>query len=254
MTRRISARRGGRASGRVPTFASQIRAFGAHAHFHVRSGCTDSGGTSTWVDAISGYALTNSGGTRMTYSTSVAALNGRPGWTAVAASTQYLSTANSTLAAIIDGAQAYSLYVVRKAATVTGSTRIIVAGGSTTASEWMYHGHSVTNGAIVYSRRVVAGTTTTTGSVNSGTAIVLDTYVYDAATISAWAGASASISAVANTRAPTLNRVIVGALMDTGALSNYFDGAVGDIVIFLAAHTTAQRLYVTGLINAQFGM
>lgn len=252
---RRSGRRGARGSIASVPYSTKLRRLPSPvAHFSTFSGCSDSGSASSWVDAWNGYSVASgSAGTRLTYSASVAELNGRPGWTAVAASSTYLQSADGVLAGLIDGAQAYTAYVVRKAATVTGGTRVILAVGATAASEWIYHGHAITTGALVYSRRV-AGSTNNSGSVSSGTALVLDTYVYDGSTVSAWAGSSATIAAGANTKAPTLNRVTVGALMDTGSLTGYFDGAIGDIVIYSAAHTTAERVYAQSLISARFGL
>lgn len=232
-------------------YSDEFRRLGAIAHFDPSLGATDDGTTSTWVDQIAGYSVAStSQATRLTYSAS-SGLNGRPGFSGVAGSLTKLVSSDGVLAALIDGSDACSIYVVRKASSVAAASTSVCAGNTATG-HLVKLGALITTGAQVYSRNG-GSLVSSTGVVQDTTGAVVVSCVYSGAAVSAWSNAGPSAVAAAHVQAPTCDRFVVGALLSSGTYSEHFSGDIGDIVIFLGAHTDAQRMYVERLLAQKYG-
>jgi hypothetical protein len=235
------------------TVARQLAALGAIAHFDPSWGATDDGTTSTWIDRIGGTVCqSTSQATRLQYSGSIAGLNNRPGWNGVAANATKLVSTTATLAELIDGVVPYTLYCVRKATDVT-AFNMVCSAGSTTLAQYIYHSAGPVSGANFVTRRDGVGQTQSGGAVNALTAAAVDSAVFSGTAESLWSNGSRSLSAGVNTRSPTCDRFVIGALLSGGVYSLSFWGAIGDIVIFAAAHTAAQRRQIEQLLAIKYG-
>lgn len=239
--------------GPVFTFEDEIAALGATAHFDPSWGASDDGTTSRWVDRISGHVVqSTSQATRLTYSASVSGLNNRPGWTGVAASVTKLVSPTDALAAAFDGTAPYTMYTVRKAASLA-TFNMVCCFGSTTLTEYIYHSALTTTGTQFTTRRDSGGQTQNAGIIQVTSEVAVDSYVYSGTAADLYTNASPALLASANTRAPVCDRFVVGALLSAGSYSLSFDGNIGDIIVFPTAHTAAERRYVEQLIAAKYG-
>lgn len=240
-------------------FATRMRALGAIAHFDPSWGATDDGTTSQWIDCIGGTTcVSSSQATRLIYSASQSGLNSRPGWSCSQTNSTRLISTDGTLAALVDDAQATTIYVVKKTA-APGSTVAYLSFGNTAASsDHIYHGVTVSSSAnkFIASRNSGGLQTTNTGSIiRPLTGATVTSIVYSGSAYSCWENGGPSSTNEANTKTPTNNRTCIGNLYQAGAITPTlgYDGVLGDIVIFAAAHTATERRLVEQLIAMKYG-
>ncbi len=244
----------GRASGlnlANPSYMDEIRSYlgGPVAHFYPPVGLTDDGSTTTWRDWIGGYTVAStSQATRLVASTSLLGFNGRPGVTAVGASSTRLVSSDGVLAGLLDGSQAFTVYTVRKWA--SGASGPVWACGSTSNGHVMSCG--VSNLGVSYADRYDGGYSVNSGVIQIGTAAAIDRFVYTGTAHNLASNSSPGLTGGANTRAPTCNRFSIGARLVAGSYDAYYTGDIGDIIIYLGAHTEAQSMYIERLIAREY--
>lgn len=229
-------------------FSPAIRALGAVAHFDPSWGATDDGTTSTWIDRIGGHTVAStSQATRMTYTAASAALNNRPGFVGVSANATKLEGA-SALAALIGGAINLTVYSVHALSSNAAQSATWCIGTVANTGEYM----GPLNGATTGSTNVHRNTGVFSGVVQNTTSPVVVSMVNTPTTCSAWSNGSVANTA-ANALAPACDLFAVGGLRLSGGYTQHMTGVVGDIIVFLGAHTAAQRMYVEQLIAAKYG-
>jgi hypothetical protein len=177
-------------------------------------------------------------------------MNNRPGWTGVAANSTKLVGA-AALAAILDGTQPYTCLVARKAVPA-GSLKVLCGAGSTSVGNWAYNYVSTTNAAAGLSRRQ-ASTVANAGTVLSGSNLTIDSFVYDGANVLARSNGVSSLSSTANAQVPVCDIFAIGCAVSSGVYQNFFDGSIGDIVIYSSALSGAPLDAVEALFMARYG-
>ena len=195
-----------------------------------------SGVVSSWAPRTGTDTLTAAGAARPTYG-SVSA-GGKSGVVFDGAS-QYIHLTSSTLAGVMDGAQAYSSLVVAR--TAGGSTRATWGAGAQANAEYVREG--VSSGADWRIRR-----TTASGSLaNTGTGAVgtsrpfLIANVYSGTAYNGYTNGVQTLTASANTRAPVCNIFSIGANFESGIAGYRFDGPIWCVLLSTSQWTTAQR-------------
>lgn len=253
MSRRYDA---GDDGGSMPSVRSRLRSLGAIAHFDPMSGATDDGTTSRWVDCIGGHVVqSTSAATRLVYSASLAGLNGRPGWTGTFANSTRLDSINGTLAGLLDVSAPMTIYAVKKTG-AQPSTGAWASCGNSASSDHIYWGVTVASSANKFiASRNQAGVqvTNTTSVIRPLTEATVTSSVFSGAAYSTWENGGPTALAEANARAPVCDRFTIGAVNAAGVYAVFFEGVIGDIVIFGTAHTDAQRRYVEQLLASKYG-
>lgn len=214
---------------------------GAAYWLNPRAGLTPDGSlrVPSWTDQIAGEAFAEStDANKPTYDST--GINGRPGIKFTRPLSQRLMSTGS-IGGILDESQAYTLLAGIR--TAPGTTQTYFGIGSSANTRSINHGHG-SSGVDRYIRTIAAGTSTSTDGTSiltAGTHVVAQTYT--GAAISSRIDGAVSISAAANTRAPVCDRACVGSLFANGSFSSsfYYDGWIGDIVIFTSAISDVLR-------------
>jgi hypothetical protein len=233
--------------------ARRIRQKGAVAHYDAGYRLTNDGSTTTWVDRIGGYsAASTSVGTNPAVTASIAAFNGRPGLTFTASSSQKLISSDGVLATLMSGNQPYTIFIVRKNTTNSGFMATLNFGD--TVTNHYIACASLTNGQMYAGRKGPDGTDAT-GSVQPTTTACLDTYVWDG---TYFTGNESGVASIAQTvgggaaQSPSVNRLAIGGFLSAGAYSDFFDGVIGDIVIFRSALNAGDISYVERILAQKY--
>ena len=233
-------------------YSDEFRRLGAIAHFDPSLGATDNGTTSTWVDRIGGNTVTStSQATRLVYSASLANLNGRPGWTGVAASnTKLVNTASTALGVLMAGVLPHTIYTVRRGIEPTSS--IYFSSSKSGSTDYLYCG-SLTG--VHYSAyvRQAGGQTAHTGAYRHTIEGIVAVMTFTGTTGAVHDNGGVAITPAADSKNLDINNLCIGGLIQGTSVSFCFDGEIGDIIVFPTAHTNAQRMYVERLLAQKYG-
>lgn len=239
--------------GEAPAFfrrtslAKLLAAPGLVAFYDSNYGVSVSDAVDSWTPRVGTDVVTASGTDRPSYGSVVT--RGKAGVT-FNGTGQILKKTGSTLAALIDGSQAYSSLIVAK--TAGGATRVVWSAGSLANAEYCAEGTS--SGADYKARRTVAlASTTNTGSVSPGTNPALLTTVYTGSAFSTWVNQAASLNAAANTRAPACDLFCIGGRFDTGSKNFLFDGTIW-CVLLSTAQWSDERTALENAARAYWGI
>ena len=238
---RLRSRRSRRSgTAKLATIASRLRALGACAHYDTSHGFVDTPGVgSTWSDSISGEVqASTSSATRLVYSASQASLNGRPGWTATAASSTKLTKSSSALAALLDGSAAFTAISVRAASAGVSAGSVWSLAGTTGFASDPYVA-AVT--AAVTFERYDGAYASVAASGSPGTAATVDTVVFDGSSAVVLCENGSQVGSGSVAIYPACDALTIGARDLAGAFDRYFDGAIGDIVLFPRALATTEH-------------
>lgn len=223
---------------------------GAVAFYESCYGISLSGSTVTdWAPRIGSETLSGAGAARPTYSGNVQ--NGKTGVT-FDGTNQYIHKGSSTLAALLDGSQAYSSLIVAK--TAGGATKAVWSAGAQATSEYVREG--VNSGADWRVRRTNAsGSATNTGTGAVGTTNpFLITNVYTGSAYNGFTNGVQTLTTGANTRAPTCDIFSIGAGFESGSANYRFDGPIWCVLISTSQWSAAERQALERAANAYYGL
>lgn len=227
-------------NGQAPVaraLSALLAAPGAVAFYDSSVGITLSSGVVTdWTPRVGSEVVSAAGVARPAYAADYK--GGKSGVT-FDGSTDYLHKTSSALAAVMDGAQAYSSLLVAK--TAGSATRAVWGAGAQATAEYVREG--VNSGADWRVRRTTAaGSTTNTGTGAVGTTNpFLITNVYTGSAYSGWTNGLQTLNGSANTRAPLCDIFSIGALFETGSPGYLFDGPIWCVLLSTSQWSTQER-------------
>lgn len=256
---RRNLRGGGRRSSTPvpvdPNLAILLAAPGAACFFDGDYGYAKDGSNkvSLLVDRIGGYSVSQGvGANQPTWGATSA--SGRRGIIYAAASSQRLVGA-AALAAMLDGTQQVSALFVASS-TVTGSNKYGWSIGSTTvASEAYGEGASATSGLS----RSVRGPALVgeNGSLALGAVpyCATSTLTTNGALLNTWVnGAASEVASAAHAgKAPTCDGLSIGALLNGGAFSSFWEGEFYALILSTSIWTLAERQALEAAAKAYWG-
>lgn len=239
---RRGSRRGARGGGPVlnPHIRTMLGAPEAVALFYGDYGVTRDGSNNTdaLASRIGSAVVTGSGATRPVWGAT--SPTGRRGLTFTSASSQKLTETSSALAALLDGSQAYSaLWVVKFATPTDGLQHLVWSCATAAGTDYIQEGLTATTAVDRRSRRDGAGITSVGGIAHSAT-IVCATSVYSGSAYTTRINGGASMTAQANTRAPTCTEFILGGFRSAGTYSSFLNGELYCLLLATTAWTTQQ--------------
>jgi hypothetical protein len=180
-------------------------------------------------------------------------LGGRPAVSFSAASSQKLITANATLAELFDGNQPFTVFIVRKNATNSGF-QAVASFGHTSNDHYNVFAN-LGSGQLFCGRKGPDGTSVS-GTVQPTTTACYDTFVWSGTNFTGYTNSTLSVAASDGggaAQSPTIDRFAIGSFFSSGGHTNYFDGTLGDIIMFGSALSEANILVLEGLIARKYG-
>lgn len=162
----------------------------------------------------------------------------------------FLSTADATLANLLDGTQPHTIYAVVDRDTASSNNSVCTLGDSASSTNVQIWG-TATGAGIDQVYRQGVGSGIATGTQLPGTSAARMTVLYTPGTCQTWVASTLSANA-AVTVSNTCDRVYLGAYRYSGAFGNFMNGRIGMVLIYRVAHDAAQRAYVWGLLQAHY--
>lgn len=218
---------------------------GAIAHFDVFRGAYDDGTNAAWFDRIRrDYVQSTSASTRLQYGT-YAALNGRPGWLGVAANSTKLTRKPSPIAASINLAAPISaMAVARRSVSHTGS--VFGTGGTGDATAL-----TVVATQLLYERAGGGYASVGAAVPNAGDLHVLG-YTFDNTGRLYVDGAEIANGVMG--LAPNCSSFTIGSRESgIGFFDAFYDGHIGDIVVFGRELSASEMLKAANILRQKFG-
>ena len=228
-----------------------VRRMGAVCHLDPTYGCVDTPGVgSTWTCRTSGVVLASeSSAKRMIYDAS-SDLNGRPGWVGSLADQTGFVEPGTVLGSHLENEAAYTLIITRVVSGVTPSASVLV---SAEGSGVISHNINVTE-QLVVERYDGSYTSYASNPVTVGPAV--DCIVFSGAyrTYSVHSNGAFYGSGSVTQNSHVNLKMKVGTRSDAAFYDLFFEGTIGDIVLFPRALATTERALVESVLMSKYGI